>query len=194
MRKLIALTSTCRATLSKEGLMPKAFQTAIRSLIDRWRHDGLPSPDALAQAAQSLTTLSQAPGVRPLWRVSPLFYTATLDDALGQGLAIIHRFADAVGLRRRHLGLTVPADTVIAACRADTPALLGMTVLQFDSEADLTRIRRKISPATRMVCGGPLFKVDPDLAKRCGIDFVANDVGAFLEYLLDQKEALDVES
>jgi hypothetical protein len=174
--------------------MTEELQTAIRNLIDRWRHNGLPGPDDLALAAQTLTVLGEAPDLPRLWQRAPLFYTATLDDALGQGLAIIHRFADAVGLRRRHLGLTVPADTIIAACRADTPALLGMTVLQFDSEADLARIRRKIPSATRMVCGGPLFKADPDLAERCGIDFIAKDVGAFLEYLLDHREALDVQS
>jgi hypothetical protein len=174
--------------------MPEALQTAIRSLTDRWRRDGLPGPDALAAAARTLAELRESPGVIPLWQRPPRFYTATLDDALGQGLAIIHCFADAVGLRRRHLGLTVPADTVIAACRADAPALLGMTVLQFDSETDLTRIRREIPKTTRMVCGGPLFKADPDLAERCGIDFIAKDAGAFLQYLLDHREALDVES
>jgi hypothetical protein len=42
-----------------------------------------------------------------------------------------------------------------------------------------------------MICGGPVFKADPELAKRCGIDFVAEHVGAFLEYLLDHREALD---
>jgi hypothetical protein len=174
--------------------MPKELQAAIRNLTIRWRRNGLPGHDGLAAAAQTLTVLRDSSGVCPLWQTPPRFYTATLDDALGQGLAVIHAFADAVGLRRRLLGLTVPADTVIAACRADAPALLGMTVLQFDSEADLARIRREIPQTTRMVCGGPLFKADPDLAERCGIDFIAKDVGAFLEYLLDHKEALDVET
>ena len=104
---------------------------------------------------------------------------------------MIHQFADAVGLHRHHLGLTVDADTVIAACRAEHPALLGMTVLQFDSEEELIRIRREIPPRTRMVCGGPLFKADPQLAGRCGIDFVAPHVGDFLQYLLDHREALE---
>jgi hypothetical protein len=180
--------------LPKEDPMPEALQTAIGKLTDRWRREGLPGPDALVIAAQAIANLRAAPGVRPLWQTPPLLYTATLDDALGQGLAVIHRFADAVGLQRRHLGLTVSVDTVIAACRADAPDLLGMTVLQFDSETDLTRIRREIPKTTRMVCGGPLFKADPDLADRCGIDFIAKDVGAFLQYLLDHKEALDVES
>jgi hypothetical protein len=45
-----------------------------------------------------------------------------------------------------------------------------------------------------MVCGGPLFRADPDLADRCGIDFVAKDVGAFLDYLLDHRGTLDVDS
>jgi hypothetical protein len=167
--------------------MPEDLRTAIRSQINHWRRNGLPGPDALAAAAQTLAELRKTPDIRPLWQIPPQFYTATLDDALGQGLAIIHKFADAIGLNCRHLGLAVPADTIIAACRADVPTLLGMTVLQFDSETDLARIRREIPKTTRMVCGGPLFKADPDLAERCGIDFVAKDVGAFLEYMLNLK-------
>jgi hypothetical protein len=174
--------------------MPEDLRTAIRNRTDRWRRDRLPGPDALAAAARALAELREAPGVLPLWQRPPRFYTATLDDALGQGLAIIHRFADAVGLRRHHLGLTLPADSIIAVCKADSPALLGMTVLQLDSETDLARIRREIPKTTRMICGGPLFKADPDLAERCGIDFIATDVGAFLDYLLDHREALDDES
>lgn len=171
--------------------MKKDLQATIRALIARWRRSGLPGHDALAAEAQALTTLVKRPDTRPLWRTPPLLLTATLDDALGQGLAVIHSFADAVGLRRHHLGLTVAAEAIIEACCAESPALLGMTVLQFDSEEDLARIRREIPRSTRMVCGGPLFKADPDLAERCGIDFVAKDLGYFLEYLLDHRERLD---
>lgn len=171
--------------------MKKEMQAIIRSLVARWRQEGLPGYDALAAEAQALTTLGERPDTRPLWKAPPLLLTATLDDVLGQGLAVIHLYADAVGLRRRHLGLTISADAIIEACRAERPALLGMTVLQFDSEEDLARIRLEIPRSTRMVCGGPLFKADPDLTERCGIDFVARDLGSFLEYLLDHRESLN---
>lgn len=173
--------------------MGTELRVAVASLIRRWRHQGLPGHEALIAESEALAGLRRAPATRPLWRRPPQLLTATLDDALGQGLTIIHRFADAVGLRRRHLGLTVTADTVINACLADRPALLGMTVLQFDSEPDLVRIRREIPAGTRMVCGGPLFTADPALADRCGIELVAADVGAFLEYLLVNREALDAD-
>lgn len=171
--------------------MNKDLQTPIRDLIARWRQAGLPGYDALAAEADALYTLREAQATLPLWKIPPRLLTATLDDALGQGLTVIHRFADALGLQLHHLGLTVSADTIITACCAEAPALLGMTVLQFDSEEDLARIRQEIPPQVRMVCGGPLFKADPDLAERCGIDFVASSVGSFLEYLLDHREALD---
>ena len=171
--------------------MQQTLEETIRDCIDRWRRGGLPGPDGLGAAADGIVALRETPGIRPLWQTPPLMLTATLDDALGQGLAVIHRFTDAVGVRRRHLGLAVSADTVIEACRADKPDLLGMTVLQFDSEDGLVRIRRDIPARTRMVCGGPLFRADGELAARCGIDYVAAHVGEFLQYLLDHKEALD---
>ena len=171
--------------------MNASIESTVRNQISRWRQGGLPGYDTLVAEAHALAALGQAPDTRPLWKAPPLLLTATLDDALGQGLAVIHRFTDAVGLRRHHLGLAISADAIIAACHAETPALLGMTVLQFDSEEDLSRIRREIPPQVRMVCGGPLFRADPDLAARCGIDVVAGHVGSFLEYLIDNREALD---
>jgi methylmalonyl-CoA mutase cobalamin-binding subunit len=170
--------------------MQPTLETLIRQQTARWREAGLPGHDGLIQAAAAIAALRAAPGTRPLWRRPPLMLTATLDDALGQGLAVIHRFADAVGLRRHHLGLALSPEVVIDACRAQRPSLLGMTVLQFDTQTDLACIRRRIPAGTRMVCGGPIFKADAHLAARCGIDFVAAHAGAFLDYLLDLQDSL----
>ena len=77
---------------------------------------------------------------------------------------------------------TAPA--IVAACRQHHPGLLGLTVLQFDTEAELVEIRNGIPAATRIVAGGPVFAADSDLATRAGIDFVARDAASFWEYLL----------
>jgi hypothetical protein len=62
--------------------------------------------------------------------------------------------------------------------------MLGLTVLQFDSEEMLIEIRRGISPDIKIIAGGPVFAADSDFAERVGVDFVAKNVAAYLGYLL----------
>ncbi len=59
-----------------------------------------------------------------------------------------------------------------------------MTVLQLDSDDDLARVGHALPARTRLIAGGPVFKFDPDMADRCGIDYVAPSVAHFVAYLL----------
>ncbi len=111
--------------------------------------------------------------------------TATLEDGFGHGLEVIHRFADAVGLKCMPLGLLLKPERIIQECRIHRPDFLGVTVLQFDSEDALKRIRKEIPSRTRIVAGGPVFRADPDFDQRTGIDRVARDGVDFLKILLD---------
>lgn len=120
-----------------------------------------------------------------LWPWVPRMLTATLDDAIGQGIAVVRHFAAAVGMEVIDLGLCQTCEAILAACRTHRPALLGLTVLQFTSEEDLACIGSRRPAQCRLVVGGPIFKADPALAGRCGCDFVARDVAAFLNYLLN---------
>ncbi len=119
-----------------------------------------------------------------MWLNAPLMVTATIDDAMGHGLDLIHQYSNLAGLRVHPLGLLQSAETIIAACREMEPALLGLTVLQFDSEDDLVLIARSIPETTRIVAGGPVFKADPELAQRAGVHRVAVDAADFLSFLL----------
>lgn len=144
-----------------------------------------PSRNQLVDAAESLNSWKLDHGIESLWESPPLMVTATLDDGWGHGLAVIHLYAEVAGLRLIPLGLLQPPETVIAACRQHRPAILGLTVLQFDTEDDLVRIRNQIPADTRIVAGGPLFGADPELAERAGIDIVAKNATAFMTYLLE---------
>lgn len=156
----------------------------IERLLAQWRRSGLPSHAALNQVAARLQSSLQRHGGKGLWNAPPLMATATLDDGLGQGLMVIHQFAEAVGMRIRPLGLLRSVEHIISDCHNEVPDFLGLTVLQFDSQADLAVIARNMPPKTRMICGGPVFQADPDFAGRCGVHYVARDVSAFLDILL----------
>jgi methanogenic corrinoid protein MtbC1 len=146
--------------------------------------NGRPSRTELAAAIKDLQAWKMEHQVAGLWKDPPLMVTATLDDAMGHGLDLIHQYAELAGLKVQALGLLQSAETVAAACRELNPALLGLTVLQFDTEEDLIQIARNIPETTRIVAGGPVFKADPDLARRAGIHRVAADAADFLNFLL----------
>ena len=123
-------------------------------------------------------------GASRLWDNPPLMITATLDDGLGQGLEIIRMFSETAGLEIIDLGLLVTPEKIITACEKNNPDLLGLTVLQFDSEEDILMISRNLPSKTKIIAGGPVFTADPEFARRTGIHFTAKNVAYFIRFLL----------
>lgn len=163
----------------------KIFRDAVRETADGWLVDGLPSRQVLEESAARLLRLRQKLQIPGLWEHPPCMVTATLDDGLGQGLAIIEQFAGAIGVRLVSLGLLQPAAAIVNACRDEKPDFLGMTILQFDTEETLTTIAGQLPQKTRIVAGGPAFTGDLDFADRTGTHYAARNVAAFLRFMLD---------
>ena len=123
-------------------------------------------------------------GVSGLWDIPPLMITATLDDGLGHGLEVIRMFSEAAGLEIIELGLLVAPEKIITACKKNKPDLLGLTVLQFDSEENILMISRNLPSKTKIIAGGPVFSADRGFARRTGIHFAAKNVAYFIRFLL----------
>jgi len=157
----------------------------ISEMVKTLRKTRRPSRNALLSAAQSVLDWKQEHGAGGLWDPPPLMMTATVDDGWGHGLEVVRLYGEVAGLFIVPLGLLRTPAEIIQACKDLRPDILGLTVLQFDTEDSLAEIRRGIPRETRIVAGGPIFNADPDLAPRAGIDFVAVDAAAFIEYLLD---------
>jgi len=160
------------------------FRKEITRSLSRLTRTGRPSRNALMAEAEKLYAWRRACGVSGLWDDPPLIVTATIDDAWGHGLEVIHAFSHAAGLIIHPLGLMKPPREIIETCLRLSPDLLGMTVLQFDTEQAIQIIRREIPPRTLIICGGPLFHADPDLKTRCGINVVAANAVRFMEFLM----------
>jgi methylmalonyl-CoA mutase cobalamin-binding subunit len=158
---------------------------AVIEMLRNWEQkDRPPTRDAYLAGARRLEALrSQAAG-GGLWSRPPRMLTATLDDGWGHGLEVIEALATAVGVAVQRLGLLQTAAAIVDACRAQQPDLLGLTVLQFDSDDDLSRITQALPPATTLVAGGAAFRYDPDFAVRTGTPVVARNGAAFLQFLL----------
>ena len=151
-----------------------------------WMQKGLPSRQELERVADELTIWKNKLNINGLWDIRPLMITATLDDGLGQGLQIIQRYAQVLGLDVTPLGLLQKPENIIAACHRYNPAFLGLTILQLDTEADLCRVGHNIPSSTLLIAGGPVFKFDPEMAQRCNVSYVAGNVAYFVDYLLSR--------
>lgn len=156
----------------------------LRRICDQWIAEGLPSREVLERSADELEQWKQRWQTVGIWPLPPLLATATLDDGIGQGLAIIERYAEVVGLDVERIGLLQQPQTIIDTCHRRQPAFLGLTVLQLDSDDALARIGRSLPEHTRLIAGGPVFAFDSEMAARCNVDFVAADLAHFVDFLL----------
>jgi hypothetical protein len=157
----------------------------MERLLKDWQAKGLPGRHSLHEQARELSEWKAANGIESLWSEPLQMATATLDDGWGHGLQTIEIYGNLAGLHIHSLGLEQPPERIIDVCRRLRPKILGLTVLQFDSEDDLAKICRNLPAETQTVVGGPIFRAEPELAERAGVDLVARHVGDFLKYLLE---------
>ena len=110
--------------------------------------------------------------------------SATIDDGWGHGLEVIEKLAAATGVRIHSLGLLQSPERISEACLKLNPRLLGLTVLQLDSDDWVADIVRRLPSSTLLVAGGPAFHYDEDLARRTGTHVVVKNGAAFLQFLI----------
>jgi len=164
----------------------RELQIRLRELVKDWnRADrSFPSHTELESSGRMLLEWKRTEKIKGLWDDDPpLLVSTTLDDGIGQGVRIINLFSEVAGLRVMPIGLLQPPEKIIDACNRNSPDILGLTVLQFDSEEMIVTIRREIDPGIQIIAGGPVFRADLGFAERTGVDFVAKNVASFLEYL-----------
>ncbi len=162
----------------------KVLKKKILQVLQNLKKYKKPSRNALIHGAKEIIEWKQANNIKSLWKKKPLMLTATIDDGWGHGLEVIELYAKAAGLDIERIGLLKHPEDIINSCNNKRPDILGMTVLQFDSESDLLRIRKAIPEKTIIVSGGPLFHGDDDFANRAGIDIVAKNAVEFMNFLL----------
>ncbi len=163
---------------------PSLLREKLTDILNEWQESGVPPRHEMESIAVELLEWKSSQGVESLWDNPPLMVTTTLDDGLGLGLRLIHQYAEVAGLQVKTLGLYLQPGEIIDECRNLAPDILGMTVLQFTSEEDLTYVAHNLPDKTQLIAGGPVFAVDPDLADRTGVHFVARNAAEFLRYLL----------
>ncbi|MGD8368153.1 MAG: cobalamin B12-binding domain-containing protein [Desulfobacterales bacterium] len=157
------------------------LRQAVESLLLDWETGGMPSRETLMEQAAALCLQR---GDRGLWEPAPTMLTATIDDGIGQGIDLIGRFAAAVGMQVTCAGLLLSPARILEEARRACADLVGLTVLQLDSEPELAAVARGLAPRTMLVAGGPAFRLDAEMAERAGVGFVAASVVDFLGFLL----------
>jgi len=174
------LLSLIKSVQTSRLSMRKILEELTRAL----HADSSWSRAEIFQAGEILLDRKNALSIKGLWPSPPLMITATLDDAVGQGLTIIHLFSRLAGVDVKPLGLMQPPEKIIHACRQSLPNILGMTILQFHSEETLCDMVENLPAQTRVVVGGPIFKAmsTQELEKKRYL--VLNDIRQFMDYLL----------
>lgn len=179
-----ATVMTTQGTVSAR----EKFRLRLQNLSNTWKKNGLPSNQQLVSIARQLEGDKKKHGIQAIWSSCPLMVTTTIDDGLGQGLEIIHRYATVMGFEIHPLGLMQTPEKIVAECRARKPHFLGLTMLQLDSDDALAYIGHHLPRKTRLIAGGPVFKFDTEMAQRCGVHFVAPDVAHFVDFMCRQLE------
>lgn len=164
--------------------MRHRLRSRISSLLSDWEASGLPGRTTLLDIADTLMAWRSGNDIPGLWKTPPRMMGATLDDAWGVGIELILKYAKVLGVQTHYLGVLVPLPDIVAACSSLRPDYLGLTLLQLDSEGDVAALREQLPATVKMIAGGPVFKLDTDLQGRVGIDFVAEDLVAFLHFLM----------
>jgi len=166
----------------------------VSNMLEDWARKGKPTREDYLAGARVLEGLRRQSEWGGLWPQSPLMLTATLDDGWGNGLDIIETLAAAVGVTVHSLGVLQSPATIVQACRDRQPALLGLTVLQFDSDEALIQITDSLPPATTLIAGGAAYLYDPEFAERTGTHTVARDGMAFVRFLLGYPSVDDTQN
>lgn len=161
-----------------------AMRDRVLVMLQDWARRGKPTRETYLRGARNLEALRRQSQWGGLWPRPPMMVTATLDDGWGHGLEIIETLAAAVGVAVHPLGVLQSPAAIVKACRERKPDLLGMTVLQFDSDEGVKQITASLPPMTTMIAGGAAYRYDPAFANRTGTHFVARDGRAFLHFLL----------
>jgi hypothetical protein len=170
-----------------KGMEPvaDALKDKIQGLLDQWQVTGIPGRDALHTIAEELLAWRKDNRIPGLWDPPPRMLGATLDDGWGLGIAVILKFAAAMGVETQMAGVLQSWESIADACRDFKADYVGLTVLQFDTEDDIIALRYHLPKKTRIIAGGPVFQYDPEFQQRTNVDLTARDVAEFIKLLLN---------
>ncbi|MEK6194040.1 MAG: cobalamin B12-binding domain-containing protein [Deltaproteobacteria bacterium] len=168
---------------------PADMRRILEELSQVLRADKSWSRAEIFRAGEILFDRKKASPVKDLWHSPPTMMTTTLDDAIGQGLQIIHLFGRLAGVDVKPLGLMQSPEDIISSCRQQMPDILGLTILQFHSEETLCEIIANLPSHIQVIVGGPIFR-SMGLEKLDAKDYlVLKDIKHFIDYLLTYNDS-----
>ncbi len=162
------------------------LRTVLTDFIKKLDENPGMSGSEVLQTGRKLLTWKATEAVDGLFSQPPRLMTATLDDGIGQGLTMIHCFAELTGVEIIHLGLMQTSATITAECRRQHPDMLGLTVLQYDTEEILCdHIIPQLPETVQVIVGGPIFKTMTEKTLAAKPYRVLNTIPDFLLFLMD---------
>jgi hypothetical protein len=181
--KKVCICQKCLNLYKSKNADILKLRKIMNELIDIFKNDSKISWTQIYSIGEKLLEWKKEKNIVGLWEYPPKIVTATIDDAIGQGLKIIHLFSQIAGLEIIHLGLMQSQKTIIDACNTQKPAFLGMTILQFDTEEILNTIIPQLPETIHVLVGGPIFKMIPDHTLQYKKYISFNHISDYLAFL-----------
>jgi len=180
----VCVCQNCLSDYRPENADILKLRKILEEFTTSWQNDPTISWMQIYAVGEKLLAWKTQNKIVGLWKHPPKMITATMDDAVGQGLKIIHLFSRLAGIEIIPLGLLQSKEKIIDACQNQHPNILGMTILQFDTEEILNAIVSQIPETIHVLVGGPIFKMMPEneLFRKRYIS--CNNICDYLNFLL----------
>jgi methanogenic corrinoid protein MtbC1 len=171
------------------------IEPALVEIGDMWaRHEISIAEEHLATSLVTRVITNSARPPEPDRARVPRIVLACLSGEFHQlGIRIISEVAREAGWDPEELGPSVPREALSAFLGQRPPQALGLSISlsgHIPECVETIRLCRRAAPETKVLVGGRIFRVDPDLGALLDADLVVPDVVTLRNWLRESRQAL----
>jgi MerR family transcriptional regulator, light-induced transcriptional regulator len=193
VRRIFREARTTGADLARISI--DLVEPALSQIGEMWvQHEISIAEEHLATLLVTRLIANAAESPVPRRAGAPRIVLACLSGEFHElGLRIISEVAREAGWEPEELGANVPRAALTAFLGQRPPQAVGLSISlpgHIPECGETIRLCRKAAPAAKVLVGGRIFRVDPDLGSLLDADFVVPDVVSLRDWLRTSRRAL----
>ncbi len=192
-RRILQEARAAGADLAR--ISTELIEPALSQIGEMWARQEISVAEehlATSLVTRVITNAAEPSGARPSG--APRIVLACLSGEFhALGLRIISEVAREAGWEPEELGPNVPRAALTAFLGQRPPQAVGLSISlpgHIPECSETIRLCRKAAPGTKILVGGRIFRIDPDLGALLDADFVAPDVVSLRDWLRTSRRAL----